>query len=626
MVAAAVAAGIVLALAVRDVLRIRNAIESARTEVRSLTLASGADLETIADRAVEHIEDADGLADHSPWLSTLAGIPGPDGQVSALRDLTGTMATLAPTIRRAAGEVGSSLDAAETGPQRVRLFETLDEQLEDVERALSGVDTGGDLPPGPIGDARAEIDAEILDLQRDVAVARERVQAVHRLLVGPTRLLVLGANNAEMSGAAGMPLTASVLSIADGELDLAPFVATGLLMPTPSHAPPGDLGDLFPLHGVGHDFRGSTATANFPSVGPLLTEMSADTALGPVEGVLMLDSVAVSVLVDAVGSIEVDGRTLDAQDVFEELVLGNYQRFGGFDDRFDRYELQDTYAEAVFDAVTAGEASPAAVGDALAGAARGRHVLAWSPDPELEALYEATGAAGVVGPRSLVVAVENMDGNKLDTFIQPRVEVQSIRQLDGGHLVTIAVDVAHPDLPEAAQVPYVVGPTPEVHFVQTVLHLPEAADGIEVVESPSRIVDAEGHDGHSVIQTALYAVPKGETTRYSVRFRLPPEIPFLEVVPSARAMGQIYGFDGASVLDNIPFDLPLDPPAGEISTRERLGVVGAGAMVLLAGMGTVWVVRSRRLGRPSSAAVRRVSLLLPATALTLGLIAVAVAA
>lgn len=591
--------GVVVALGARDLLRIRSDVAAARDDLRSLDLAAGTDLTGVADRARARIEAADRTAQGSPWLGVLGALPGLDRQVDELRDLTATVGGLAPVMTQVAAEVDAALEGAQTGAGRIRLLEVIGEQLDVVEDALVDVPRAEDPAAGPIGGARRELDDEIAERIDELAVAERRVEAISRLLVGPSTLLVLGGNNAEMSGAVGMPLTASVLHIAGGEFELDDFIPTNFLVPPNGLPPPGDLGHLFPLHGVGYDFRGTTGTANFPSVGPLLVAMSANTTTGPVDGVVLLDSFSVAALVGAVGSVEIDGQVLDGEAVFDDLVIGNYQRFGQPGDRPERYALQALYAEAIFDEVTAGNASPARLADALADSAATRHLLAWSPDPDLQELYEATGADGAVDADAIVVAVENMDGNKLDTFIQPTVTVESLPQLDGGHLVTLSVDVAFPVLPTEALIPYVLGPTPQDHFVQTVFHVPDVAGPIEVLEAPERSFERTGRDGRSDILTALYGIHEGESERFTVRFRLPPGIDALQVVPSARPLGQRYLFDGFDVVDYQPFAIPLDPLPDDGTSTAELVVTALATMAAVAVAIAAERTR-RRLGRAAT--------------------------
>ena len=72
--------------------------------------------------------------------------------------------------------------------------------------------------------------------------AAAAIAALHDLLAGPRRTLVLVGNNAEMRSGSGSFASVGVLDTESGQLDLGPFAAAGeLTLPAPAPAMDPDL-------------------------------------------------------------------------------------------------------------------------------------------------------------------------------------------------------------------------------------------------------------------------------------------------------------------------------------------------------------------------------------------------
>ena len=100
-------------------------------------------------------------------------------------------------------------EAAASRPPRLRLLATIADELDRIEAEVADIDLGEDRParrPAGRRTVRAR-EPSSTGVPERFAEARTRVRALQRVLEGPTRYLVLAANNAEMRGGAGMPLS-----------------------------------------------------------------------------------------------------------------------------------------------------------------------------------------------------------------------------------------------------------------------------------------------------------------------------------------------------------------------------------------------------------------------------------
>ncbi len=401
-------------------------------------------------------------------------------------------------------------------------------------------------------------------------------------------------------------------SLEDGEVSLGTFTPSSeLLLGTNRVEPPGDLPALYGLMGMGGDFRGTTASPNFPVVAEVAREMAARTRLGPVDGVLLVDAIALEDLIAATGPVTVDGIRFTADNVVEELLHQNYIRFGERTDeeREDRTDLQARVASEVFDALTTRDVELTDLLVSLRETAGGRHLLAWSADDDVQDLWQQVGATGALHPQGLLVSVQNYDGNKLDWYIT-RVSVDMGTTETGDWLATVTVSVTNPALDPEEVGEVIIGPDPRYHHVLLDLHLPALA--YDITTTSSEGFTTRGDDPPMRARTMLYPIARGETEVRTINFKLPREVSSLILLPSARVAPPHVEVAGVRVSDAhaTPFGWP-DP--GQRPERIRWPVDLAA--VLAAGGGASLLVghrsRLRRTGARPLIAANRLEVRLP---------------
>jgi hypothetical protein len=586
------AAAAIVALALIDLLRIRADLDAGHDDLRSLGIDNADQLATVTRAAHAHFERAASRASSSRWLVALSAVPGLGNQVEALREMTGA----ASEVGRLADEAGSAIDTAlhgaNKGPAgRLHLLDVIGEQLEHVRTALDNVDVGarGTLLPllsGP----RSELVDRIDKAKGELADGSRYVGALRRFLQGPSRGLVLAANNAEMTSGSGMPLGGGVATIAAGDISLGEFVQndTTILLGHPI-APPGDLGALYWRMGLGYDFRGTTATPNFPVSGELAARMAAVTpAFGPVDGVFVVDPIVLKVILDVVGPVDVDGRTYTPDNVMFEVLNTNYLRFGDIGtQRSARAELQGDIARAAFDALSTRDVDLTKLLKGLSYAAKGRHLLAYSADRDLEDLWDEIDASGRLAEDGLLVAAENFDGDKLDFYLRPKVDV-TVDRVQDGFLLNLAVTITNARREPTSR--QIEGATPSEHFVLLDLHVPGSATRITSLDQPW---EAVGDDPPMKVANVIYDVPLGATKTMRFQVVVPESQTSINILPSARFHPMEMTFNGTPFDDDYQRAVDISAIANDPPTRAPpWGWLVIGLLLLCVG---AWRVAAQRV-------------------------------
>lgn len=533
--------------------QIRRELAAGRDALAGLDLASvdsSGGIAAVGEDADGHVQRADRLARRSVGLTLLSGLPLVGPQVGALRDLTDATAGVSDRTAAAARTLDAELEAGGSRPnRRVALLEQAVDELRGIRATVRGTDPGADGPLvlPPLSSARDELATELEEAENDLGEGIEITTALSDFLTGPRRYLVLAANNAEMRGGAGMPLSAGVADIDDGAIDVGDFVQTGdiNLGEAGRVEAPEDLARLYDFLGLGKEFRNATVSPNFPKTAPLLARMSARTAFGPVDGVIMVDAIALRAMLAAVGPVKLDGRTYDANNVVEEVLNTNYLRFGAVAQRRD---LQNRLALKVFDTLNERSFSVTKLAAGLVDAAKGRHVLAWSSAAGEQDLWERLEVAGELEPDALMVTVQNNSGSKLDWYIQPTVVAETQRRPGGTTRVSLAIAVPNPRRDPTG--PFVESAFPflpgGLHRVLVAVYLPVDAGDIAVDGAG---IKRAGPDSPMQVVLLRYVIDYGDVRWVRVHFTLPPRFSSLTVLPGGRVQPTIIWHDGVATSD-----------------------------------------------------------------------------
>jgi hypothetical protein len=285
------------------------------------------------------------------------------------------------------------------------------------------------------------------------------------------------------------------------------------------------------------------ASPRFPQSAELAMRMWQASTGETVDGVLLVDAIGLQALVEATGPVDVDGRSIAAADVPQELLHDQYLGYGDLleDDLQNnaRREALAHIAEAAVSRVDEGGWDTSQMLESLAGAVRGRHLLAWSPDPVEQAGWEAAGMTGELEPSSLLLSILNRGVNKLDWFL----DVDAALDVSVGEEHTdVRVEITLTNATPEGEPGYVAGPLPELDLGYgeyrgiLAVNVPSAARGSRFDDVSPLVV--AGRDGPTRVVGFYFRLAKGESRTYVLRFELPNSASTsLSVMASSRFPG-----------------------------------------------------------------------------------------
>jgi hypothetical protein len=343
-----------------------------------------------------------------------------------------------------------------------------------------------------------------------------------------------------------MVLQAGVIRAEGGVLRPTGFAATGELILPKSVPVPEEIAALYGWLEPGREWRNASSSPNFPAVAPIFAAMAEASGIGPVDGVLFLDVVALRELLRAVGSVEVGGVAYDASNV-ERLVLHDlYVQFDR-EQRERRLEFAKLAGET-FRSLDRPGVKAAQLAAGLAEATAGRHVMAWSRREGEQDAWRRLGADGALDRDGLLVTVQNHAGNKLDWFVRPGVSVTVTDRPGGWKRVRVRVQI--PNAAPDGEPDYVVGNgafvPPGVYRTLVAVYLPGWATNVEIVPPGPVLV---GPDGPMRAIGARLDIPRGGEATVDVSFSVPPGHERLILLPSGRAAPVSFEFPDVTVDD-----------------------------------------------------------------------------
>ncbi len=494
----------------------------------------------------------------SPLLAPLRVLPVLGRQVRAVGGMTDGAAEVIATGIEAIDGAGDALDSVNpTGAERIEVVRHIGAVAVRAAGRLREVDLGpGNALVGPVRRARERFDEELEDLRRSIDDLTGATDALAHLLTGPSRYLVLAANNAEMRVGSGTFLSVGVLAVEDGEFEL------GEMHPTQEFAVPagavsidGDLADRWGWLEPNREWRNLGVSPRFETQGALAAQMWKARTGEQVDGVLALDPIALRALLAATGPVEIEGVQIGARNVVSEILLEQYRGLVGYPEEQPRRDRLNAIASAAVKNLESGEWEAVDLVDELRVAAAGRHVLAWSAHEADQRGWLGAGIAGDLEGESLLLGVHNRGGNKLDQFLEVRAAV-TVAAAEGETDVSVTVEMFN-NTPEGLP-QYVAGPFPGAEGAVEGLYqgllvaeLPHLARDLYMTDEAGERLDlvAAGADGPAWVVATYVEVPRGRSRSVVVRFRLPSGSRALVVEPSARVPAVRWTFEGRAWSD-----------------------------------------------------------------------------
>lgn len=174
-----------------------------------------------------------------------------------------------------------------------------------------------------------------------------------------------------------------------------------------------------------------TFSPDFPSVAQVIEGLYPQSGGAPVDGVISLDPIALAALLELTGPVSVPEwpEPIGAHNAAEVLLRQQYLRLGpGFSNE-QRIEFLSSVTTATFAQLTASDLpDPTRLGEVLGPMVRQGRILLHSTEGKQQALFERVGVAGSPPPLRgdyLGVVTQNASGNKIDLFLDRRVEYRA---------------------------------------------------------------------------------------------------------------------------------------------------------------------------------------------------------
>jgi len=538
-------------------LSVRSDASAARDELRAMR----ADLDARSFLEGEGTDDLAAFADRfaqigdrldNPFLTPVRLMPVAGRQLSAASH----QADAAAAALDAAAELGDELRAVVdgglgSGPQRVATLREVASIARRGEPSFDDLDLGpDDALVGSLSSARREIDdarVEVLDgLERTATMS----VGLADFFEGPSDYLLFAANNAQMQNGQGMFLSAGVLHVEDGRMDLGSMES---VEKTPEVDPPvaldADLAARWGWLDPNHDVRHLGLSHRFPVTARTATLLWDALGHPEVDGVVVVDPHMLQAIIEATGPVQTAAGERSSDDILPYILHDQYQGYlaDGSDRSYTterRDELDEIARTALEQLESVDDLEPDDL-DRFRAAASGRHLLMWSADATVQSGFEAAGVDGQITPDSLLLSLVNRSGVKLDWFMRMSADLSLERR---GDVYEAVLDIAVTnDAPASGEPRYVVGPYPGSELERgeylglVTLNLPVGAtdnriDGVDLVVA--------GGDGDNRTIAAWVRVPRGTTTHLVARFELPASTAELLVEPSARAYPTSWSFDG----------------------------------------------------------------------------------
>jgi hypothetical protein len=561
VVAYLAAAAVMLLLAKQRAQAGLDDLERARDTLTTKDLIEGQGDDVLASAG--DLFDASHSLTHSPVLLPVRLLPVVGRQVRAIDGMTGAAAAVTDIARDALRDANDSLAGGlPQGTARLALLDKLETITGTAAERMRALDLGpSDALVGPVETAHTKFVDELDGLLDGLDRASTASGQLATVLKGPSSYLLLAANNAEMRVGSGMFLSAGTVTMQDGTIEIGDMTPVEDLDVPPGAVPitDADFAGRWGWTNPNVEWRNLGFTPRFAVSADLAARMWVAAGKPPVDGVLAVDVVALQALLRATGPVAVEGGTVDADSVIGLLLHDQYAGLTQVDDQSARRERLAEVAKAVVNHVDTQGADVSTLADQLRVAARGRHLFAWATDPARDRGWQAAGLEGELDPDSVLVAVANEGGNKLDQYLRVDASVATSAAPGGGRAVRVELTLT--SSAPAGDPPYILGVDPGIGagvypgFVT--VELPRYATAVHADGGLQPVTQGgEGPDSQ-VVSVAVRVAP-GTPGKVVVTFAVPAGIDALRIEPSARVpsvhwtapgTGEWSDADGARTID-----------------------------------------------------------------------------
>jgi Protein of unknown function (DUF4012) len=553
-------------MGLRDASRAMQELEQAKSDLSASQVITTAPQEELS-RAHLEFSAASGLLD-SPFLSPAVVLPVIGRQVTSIRDLAHAATQVSNIGVQAVGTLRTVINAPHrSGPARIADLERLASLASTTDTELASVNPGPDgrlLPP--LAKRYDQFVDQVNQIRTRLQHAYEVAGSLGEILKGPSRYLLLVANNAEMRAGSGMFLNAGTLTFDEGQVKLGPLYDTGAItVPKGAVKISGDLAARWGWLDPGQDWRNLALTPNFDEIGPVAVSMWQAVEHQQVQGVVCIDVEALQQLLEVTGPVTLsDGSTVSSSDVVQLLLHDEYENLTYSSPlvQQERESRLGSLAKATLEAVQDRSLDLKTLATAMSTATAGRHIELWSNDPQAENAWIAGGVSGELTGNSLMAAVLSRSGTKLDQYLSVSCSLSVTSSGAGGagtSEASLSVTLANRTPP--GQSPYIAGPYPHLGTVYgeyigfLAVNIPADASSDFFATGATGPPVAWGAEGPVWLLAVPIDVKAGRSQAVVVHFKMPGAHGSVTVQPSARIPPESWSFRGRSFTDAAPFAL-----------------------------------------------------------------------
>ncbi|TNM44152.1 DUF4012 domain-containing protein [Nocardioides albidus] len=346
--------------------------------------------------------------------------------------------------------VGAARRLQEPVARAERAFRTAD-------RTLSEVDTNGFV--SRLDGQFSDFSKQVSDAARALRTARLTADLMPAVLGedGPRTYLLAFQNNAELRSTGGLPGAVAFLEADHGKISMVRQASGGSFPPLASPVLPltdaeQDLyGDV-----LGTYFVDAGMTPDVPRAAELMRAHVGREYPGMrLDGVIMVDTVALSYLLDATAPVQVDGVAISGENVVDELLHKTYLRLDSV--------AQDAFfaevAKQVFERMTGGVDNPDALLRGLARAAGERRLFLHLFDEDEQDRIAGTLVAGELTPAAassrprIDVALNDTTGSKMSYYLRTETDIRATSCVGDVQAYSAKMRLRSAAPPDAASLP-----------------------------------------------------------------------------------------------------------------------------------------------------------------------------
>ena len=430
----------VLVLTAWQVFMVRGALQSLRVELAAAQTSLSRGNLSAAQQRLEQARDEAGTAylhSRGPVWWTASKLPWVGDDVTAIRtvaevsrDLT---AETMPSLLRAGGQLERSVLGPRDGQFDLAAMRRIQRPLEqgaaEMEAAAERVhylETAGLIGQvrGPVED----LDGRLGQLADATGAASTAIQLLPGVLgaSGERNYLAIFQNNAEIRAAGGMPGSLALFRADRGKVELA---RQGVNADLGRYSRPvlplsAEERSLFTEQPVTFP-QDAVAIPHFPRAAEILREMWRRAQDQTVDGVLSVDAVALSYLLEATGPVTVDGQQITAKTAVAALIRDPYLEQSAA----EQDELYSDTAAAVFEKIRGAQFEPRMFLSALSRSVEERRLLFWSAQQQEQRMLGKRAIASELPDRpsgvpEVGVFLNDSASDKLSYYLDYRVDVQ----------------------------------------------------------------------------------------------------------------------------------------------------------------------------------------------------------